>query len=205
MKDAKRSSRTFDEIAEHFDKTRNRLWDEVVDFLSDLDGIIIDLGCGNGRHSVKAKELGLNFVCLDISKKLLNIAKDKTGNVGSYVRSGLKNLPFRKESFDNAIYIAALHHLSDGRIGSLKECKRVLKKRGKIMISSWAREQDRWDLEEDESETMVPWHKPDGTIVDRYYYLYRLNELSEDVKKSGLKVLDEFRSESNNYVIAEKV
>ncbi|MFO7791983.1 MAG: class I SAM-dependent methyltransferase [Candidatus Saliniplasma sp.] len=205
MKDAKRASKTFDEIADHFDKTRYRPWDEVVEFLQSINGKIIDLGCGNGRHSLEAKELGLEFICLDVSRKLLDIAKDKTGNDGEYVRSGLKRLPFKSNTFDNALFIAAIHHLSQGRVESLKESKRILKEGGRIMISSWSREQERWDLDEDESETFVPWHKRNGSIVSRYYYLYRLDELADDVKESGLKILKKFKSEGNNYIVAEKI
>ncbi len=204
MKDAERASKTFDKIAQHFDKTRNRPWDEVVEFLKEIEGRVIDLGCGNGRHSLAAKNLGLDFVCLDASIKLLKIARKKTENEGIYVRSGLKKLPFKDDSFDNSIYIAAVHHLSNNRVKSLEESKRILKSGGKILISSWAREQDRWDLEGNESDINVPWNKPDGTVVDRYYHLYRLDELANDVEKSGLKVLRKFRSKGNNYVIAQK-
>jgi len=31
MKDAERASKTFDEIAQHFDKTRNRPWEKWSD------------------------------------------------------------------------------------------------------------------------------------------------------------------------------
>ncbi len=204
MKDAERASKTFDEIAQHFDKTRNRPWREVVRFLKEIEGRVIDLGCGNGRHTLAAKDLGLDFVCVDASIKLLKIARNKTENKGFYVRSGLKKLPFRDGSFDNSIYIAAIHHLSNGRVKSLEESKRILKDGGKILISSWAREQERWDLEEDESDIIVPWNKPDGTVIDRFYHLYRLCELADDVEESGLKVLKKFRSKGNNYVIAQK-
>ena len=205
MKDAERASKTFDKIAEHFDKTRNRPWNEVTEFLRDAEGIIIDLGCGNGRHSLVAKELGLDLVCLDASKRLLDIAKEKTDSYGFYVRSGLKKLPFKNCSFDNAIYIAAIHHLSEDRIKSLCEVKRILKHGSGVMISSWARELDRWELEDNENEIMVPWHKNDGTVVERYYHLYRLDELAVDIEKSGLTVVEKFRSRGNNYVIAKKI
>lgn len=204
MKDVERASKTFDSIAEHFDLTRDRPWDEVTEFLRNIEGTIIDLGCGNGRHSLVAKELGLEFVCLDASKRLLDIAKKKTDSYGFYVRSGLKKLPFKNCSFDHAIYIAAIHHLSEGRIDSLREVRRILKNNGKVIVSSWARELDRWELDEDEDEIIVPWHKQDGKVVDRFYHLYRLDGLAHDVDQSGLKILKKFRSGGNNYVIAKK-
>lgn len=204
MEDARRASETFDSIAEHFDKTRNRPWKEVVDFLEGCEGALLDIGCGNGRHLMEALDIGLKIYGVDASSELLKICRKKTGDKAKVVRSGVKSLPFKDESFDNAIYIASIHHLKKARVKSLKESKRVLKEGGKILISGWAREQDRWDLEEDEQDVIVPWNREDGEVIDRFYHLYRLDELCEDVKKSGLKVVKAFHSKGNNYVEAKK-
>lgn len=202
MKDIKRVAKTFDKIAEHFDKTRNEPWSEVIEFLEDCFGSVLDLGCGNGRHIMVGDELGLNMKGLDASINLLKIAKTKTND--DLLRGNVKKLPFTDNSFDNIIYIATIHHLKRGRVDSLKEAKRVLKKNGRIMISSWTREQDRWDLKPEEKEVMVPWHREDGVIIERYYYLYKLKELVSDVKESGLDITESFLSKGNNYVIASK-
>lgn len=204
MKDAKRASETFDKIAEHFDKTRNRPWKEVSDFLEGLSGRLLDLGCGNGRHGRIASKNGLEVVGVDASKKLLKIAKESSDPDEDWVRGGFKRLPFKDESFDNVIFIAGIHHLKKGRIKALKEVKRVMKKGGYILISSWARELDRWELEEDECDIIVPWHREDGEVIDRFYHLYRLPELKQDVEDSSLKVIDHFHSKGNNYVKAKK-
>ncbi len=202
MRDAERASDTFDAIADHFDKTRNRAWDEVIDFLNRCDGRLLDMGCGNGRHMSEALKRGLEVYGIDASEELLRICKEKTEETGEFIRSDVKNLPFINDAFDNVIYIAAIHHLKKGRVQSLKEAKRVLKKGGKIQVSSWARELDRWDLDEEEQDVLVPWHREDGEVIDRFYHLYRLEELEEDVRKSGLSVEKVFRSKGNNYVTA---
>lgn len=204
MKDAERAAETFDSIAEHFDKTRNRPWEPVVEFIEDIEdtsGRLLDLGCGNGRHIETASNRGLEVIGLDASKNLLDISKRKIPEA-HFIRGDIKRIPFSDGSFDDVIYIAAIHHLRDGRIGSLEEVKRVLKPEGRVLVSAWARELDRWDLEEGEKDILVPWHKEDGTVIDRYYHLYTLKELEDDVEKSGLNVIEAFRDRGNNYVEA---
>ncbi len=209
MKDFQRVSDTFDSIADHFDKTRNRPWKEVVDFIEDCQGTLLDMGCGNGRHMLEAVDRGLKVVGIDASGKLLYKSKTKlrkkTGKDVELVRSDVKSLPFQDRSFENVIYIATIHHLRDGRVKSLKEAKRVLKPGGEILVSCWARELDRWDMEEDQRDVIVPWHREDGEIIERYYHLFTLEELKTEVEKSGLSILEAFHSKGNNYVRGKMV
>lgn len=203
MVDAKITGQTFDRIAEHFDKTRSRPWSEVLDFLESNSGRLLDIGCGNGRHLLAAKEMGYEVVGLDASKKLLEITKNKTDLTMELVRGDVLRLPFKERCFDTVIYIAVIHHLKIGRKESLREALRVLKPGGRIIISAWAIEQKRWETEE--KDVMVPWHLEGGDVVDRYYHLYSLEELVEDVKASGLYVEKYYHSRGNNYVEARKL
>ena len=102
------------------------------------------------------------------------------------------------------VTICLIHHLKGGRVDSLNETKRILKDGGKLIVSSWAREQERWDLNEDEQDLIVPWTKEDGEKVDRFYHLYRLEELKHDAEEAGFTVKEYFNYRGNNYVIAEK-
>ncbi len=209
-KDFERSSRTFDSIAEHFDKTRNRAWDEVVEFLSNCEGNLLDMGCGNGRHAIEGLKRGCRVVGIDASMELLKICKKNVRNKVTrdfhvdLLRADVKKLPFQKNTFHNVIYIAAIHHLKSGRVESLEETKRVLKPGGRVLVSSWARELDRWNLDEGEKDVFVPWHREDGKVVKRFYHLYTLDELENDVKSANLDIVEKFRSKGNNYVEAEK-
>ncbi len=204
MEDVRRVGKTFDAIAKHFDKTRQRPWKEVVDFLKGGSGKLLDMGCGNGRHLKVALEFSYDIVGLDASRKLLDISIKKMFGKGSLICGDVKGLPFKEDSFDTVIYIATIHHLSEDRVDSLKEAKRVLKPGGRILVSAWAREQDRWELEEGESDVLVPWHLEDGRIVDRYYHLYTLDELADDVEKADIKLVEAFDSNNNNYVEGRK-
>lgn len=195
-----KTGKTFDIIAGHFDKTRRRPWKEVVDFLRTGHGKLLDMGCGNGRHLVPALGMGYKIIGLDASVELLLISKRNIFGRVELIRGDVNELPFSKGSFDTVIYIATIHHLRKGRIESLKEARRVMKDGGRILVSAWAREQDRWELEEDERDVIVPWHHENGRVLERYYHLYTLGELEEDMLKAGFRVMRAFNSNGNNYV-----
>lgn len=194
------SEEVFDSIAEHFDRTRRTPWKEVVDFLDTLKGDVLDLCCGNGRHCCSAVERGLNTVGLDASEELLKIAK-KNCPEAFFIRGDARYLPIKDETFDAVLYIAGIHHLREGRVRSLRECKRVLRSGGRMLVSSWSKDADRWDLGEDEKDVMVPWTRDDGVVFQRYYHLYTLEELEGEVIKAHLTVEDSFSSGENNYVV----
>ncbi len=204
MRDVKRASNTFDSIAEHFDKTRKHPWKDVVNFLDRTSGKTLDLGCGNGRHVKAGLENGHEMVGMDASLELLKIAKENIDESVELVRGNVKELPFAAETFDNILYIATIHHLKEKRVESLEEVKRALKNGGKTIISGWAREQDRWDIPDEQKDLIVPWHREDGEVIDRFYHLYTLEELKRDVEKSGLEVIEAYHSKGNNYVEARK-
>ncbi len=204
MKDSHPVGDLFDSIAEHFDRTRNYPWKEVVEFVSGLEGKALDLGCGNGRHCVVMVEREMDVIGLDASMELLKIARENCPD-GRFVRADVRKLPFREDRFDVITYIASIHHLKKGRVESLRECKRVLKEGGELLVSSWSRESDRWDIPDDQRDVMVPWTRDDGEVFQRYYHLYTLKELKCDVKTAGMRVEDRFLSSDNNYVRAVKI
>src|SRR5215207_4574570 len=50
--------------------------------------------------------------CLDISIQALREARNRIGEHGLFVVGDLANLPFKKESFDGAVSMHAIHHLA---------------------------------------------------------------------------------------------
>lgn len=51
-------------------------------------------------------------ICLDISIQALIEARNRIGEHGLFVVGDLANLPFKKESFDGAVSMHAIHHLA---------------------------------------------------------------------------------------------
>jgi len=121
---------------------------------------------------------------------------------GAVVADSL-SLPHRPSTFDFAISIAVVHHLStrQRRVEAIEEVLNTLLPNGKLLIFVWALEQKSsrrgWG-EGDEQDVMVPWimrgqGKDDNRLsktFHRYYHLYRKHELEEDIKAAGGVPLD---------------
>ena len=103
---------------------------------------VLDLGCGEGRHSISAR-LGadIHVVGLDLSHSDLMIAQQRLDDFdfgeqtqcGFVQASGLK-LPFNDYSFDHVICSEVLEHIVDYD-SVLTEIKRVLKPGGLFAVS----------------------------------------------------------------------
>jgi ubiquinone/menaquinone biosynthesis C-methylase UbiE len=80
--------------------------DEAEKFVSNLEKkinlynkYILDLCCGNGRLSKQLKKYTNKLICLDLSIRLLKIAKNKIENC-SLVNADIQNLPLKSHTFD---------------------------------------------------------------------------------------------------------
>ncbi|OYT59361.1 ubiquinone/menaquinone biosynthesis protein [Thermoplasmatales archaeon ex4484_30] len=188
----------WDEIAESFDATRRFPWKECIDFIEEIEGICIDIGCGNGRHLPAMAEKCKIAVGVDYSFNMLKIAKEKVNGNTLLVCCDATQLPFHDETFDNAIFIASLHNIKErkNRIKALKEMRRILKKNGKALVSVWAKWQDKWRwhfLKEffkpwkEHGDILIPWKK-NGKEFMRFYHLYSMRELKKDVAEAGFEI-----------------
>ncbi|KAH9882832.1 hypothetical protein J1614_000198 [Plenodomus biglobosus] len=162
----------YEEIAQHFSSTRYKPWPIVERFLKQQkDGAIgLDIGCGNGKYLAVNKNVFI--VGSDRSTNLVKIAKQHTPH--STVVADTLALPHPARTFDFAISIAVIHHLSTParRIEAVKCVLDVLRRRGSdaadqqqqqggtALIYVWALEQRDsrrgWD-EGHAQDVMVPW------------------------------------------------
>ena len=100
-------------------------------------GNALDLGCGSGLYTKLLYEKGISTVAFDIDLKSLKIAKDyvSENRIKTCCGSGVV-LPFKDSVFDLIVCIEALSHLCHLDHDSvIKECHRVLKKDGVMIIS----------------------------------------------------------------------
>ncbi len=201
----------WDNIAFGWETYKIQPIDEVVNFLKDKKGKILDLGCGGGKHFpyINGEIYGADF-----SQGMLNYAKEraKKNNLKvNLTKTNADSLPFEDNFFDSTIFIAALHCIESGekRENSLKELFRTLKSNSEALITVWDFDQERF--KDSEKESLIPW-KHDGKEYKRYYYLYDKKEFANLLKKIGFEIVkisdkmnpNGFYSQKNISVIVRK-
>ena len=168
----------YNQIADRFNKTRGYGWPWIKEFIQSVPkgSIVYDIGCGSGRNMCYPD---INFVGIDNCENLLKICKHKGLNV---VYGDMCKLPFKDNSADYIISIASFHHLSNDerRSLALKELYRVIKPGGKVLISVWSINQPKKTRRvfSEYGDTIVKWDQ-NGDIFDRYYYIFKLDEIKK--------------------------
>jgi ubiquinone/menaquinone biosynthesis C-methylase UbiE len=109
------------------------------------DDRVLDVGCGNGMHTLKAGEYCREIVGIDYSPHSLDLAlrfaeSMMVKNV-RFQRVNLEHspLPFADSSFDKVLFLDVIEHLEE-REKLLKEIKRVLKPGGLLLLTAPNRE-----------------------------------------------------------------
>ena len=122
---------SFDPVAQVFDKTRGlpehvmkqlleALTEELLEYKT-----ILDAGTGTGRFAKPLQDKGFEVVGIDISKKMISVAKEK-GTI-NLLRGDVCFLPFKSSYFDAALCNAVLHLIPELNT-ALKEISRVTSK-----------------------------------------------------------------------------
>jgi ubiquinone/menaquinone biosynthesis C-methylase UbiE len=130
----------------------NHDWEAIVDqrdtekeaaFIENVlkkKGIVLDLCCGTGRHSLILSQHGWNMIGMDLSKNLLAIAKQEMKRRTTefpLIRADMRYFPFRSKVFCAVINMfTSFGYLPSEKedIKSLNEVQRVLKKNGLFLI-----------------------------------------------------------------------
>ena len=182
-------------VAKQWYHFRQKSWSDVGKVLNLASikwkkGKILDIGCGNCRNLLPFAEHNFECYGIDFSEEMLKHAKEFVKNhkiKADLKQAGAEKLPFKENSFDYAISIAVLHHLNKKQqLQALQEMKRVLKNRGKAIITVWNKWQGRFLFKK--KEIFVPWHITEK-VYQRYYYLFTYFELKKLLKKSCFKIL----------------
>ena len=104
---------------------------------------VLDLGCGEGRHSITAYlKQQVNVVGLDLSiadmktarQRLNDFEVTEDGRALNFVRASGLRMPFADQQFDKVICSEVLEHIADFQ-GVLAEINRVLKPGGLFAVS----------------------------------------------------------------------
>lgn len=153
--------------------------------------LILDLGCGTGRHTFEAVRRGSNVVSADLSLEALRetaatsalMEAERRGTQGARslcVGAHALRLPFRDGAFDRVIASEVLEHI-DGDCAVLAEIARVLESHGEFVVTVprfWP-ERVCWALSR-------AYHSNPGGHVR----IYRAGELRAKLEGAGFEVVD---------------
>ncbi len=104
-----------------FDNISN-FWEEIAEESStenqtkfvmeniEKNGLFLDFCCGSGRHLIRLAEKGYDVVGLDVSSRLLRIAKLKAAKADvdiQTVRADMRFVPFKAETFSGLVSLDA--------------------------------------------------------------------------------------------------
>lgn len=104
--------------------------------------LVLDAGCGQGRHAYWAAKFGAEVVALDLGDAVETTAENCRGLPVHVVQADLSQPPFARSSFDYIFSIGVLHHLPDPRQGFLSLVPFV-KAGGTISIWVYGRRHNR--------------------------------------------------------------
>ncbi len=223
----KKTVKDYNLIAEDYSRTRAFI-PEDIKALGDytLEGErVLDSGCANGRLIEVLRDKKVDYFGVDISERLIEIAKEKYPQAKFQVADSL-SLPFPDNYFDKIYSISVLHNIpsTEFQLRYLKEARRVLKPGGFLILRVW----DFWKRrgasklilkytflkligksQLDFKDVFVPWKDSRGKIVvQRYFHCFTKRELENLVRKSGLKIKESWRGgkdpRTNIYLVAKR-
>ncbi|HDL75021.1 MAG TPA: class I SAM-dependent methyltransferase [bacterium] len=216
-------------IAEDFARSRVFIPEDISNLgeYSTKGEKVLDAGCGNGWLSEVLRNKETDYIGIDSSEKLINIAK-RNYPQAKFQKDNVLKLSFPSDFFNKVYSVSVLHHIpsKELQIKALKEMKRVLKPKGILILrvwNLWWNDPKSWKLifkytflkligksKLDFKDIFYSWKNSRSKIVtDRYIHCFTKGELKSLVKKSGFSVRKIWihgknkKGISNIYLIAE--
>ena len=152
---------------------------------------ILEIACCGGEFLELLKKQGHNVSGIEIAKQAAQRAKDKGINVKMHDVN--KKLPYKDNSFDVIFSGELIEHTFDD-LEFLRECKRILKPKGLIIITT----PNLISLKN--RILMLIGKNPRFAIADYHYHVYTLNLIKQLFQKAQLRKIKVM----GNYIIYSK-
>lgn len=211
------------EIAAQFDLSRKKyLWPELSKVSSAVPegASILDAGCGNGRLIESFLDKKIDYLGVDNSRELIELAKINYPGY-NFLVCDILNLESLKIKSDFVFSIAVLHHLPgfDLRLRALQQLLVSAKSGGTIVFSVWK----MWNNKKyrfllirgalkkiaglsslDFGDLIFKWKNNKGEPVsERYYHAFTARELKKLLRSAGVSGYD-IHSDKHNYWVTIK-
>ena len=135
---------TYDRIApDYCKKTRQSKfleWEEsyikkLLLFISKSDPLILDVGCGDGRHTILIERNGGRAIGIDLSKNMIEEARSLYP-VGDFRKMDMRRLFFDNNSFEGIWASGSIYHVTKSEARKvIREFRRVLKVDGVVAVN----------------------------------------------------------------------
>jgi len=178
---------TYDSIApEYCKRTRQKKyldWEDsyikkMLSFISGSNSLILDVGCGDGRHCKMFHENGAKAIGIDLSDAML-AESSKYFPEGDFRKMNMLALDFPDNYFDGIWSSGSIYHVPKSEIGQvISEFARVLKSRGIAAVN----------FKQGEGEGMESEPKSYGGSP-RYFSYYSMGEMEELFRNAGFEML----------------
>lgn len=169
-----------------------KIWENEVASHFPAKSWILDIGCGMGRETFCLYDRGFRITAIDISEKVIEIAKqfaiESKRDIEFLLTNGL-DLPFESNTFDVVIMWSqtfGLFYGVENKLHILRECSRVLKSNGILSFSG----HDKEFLESKYSQYLDGKKFFPYADTDCYWEAFTTNEMIDLAQKTGFSVLE---------------
>jgi SAM-dependent methyltransferase len=164
----------------------------LIDAFARLSGLpagarVADLGCGSGVFTAELAGRGYRAEGIDLSPKLIGIARDKFPAVPFHV-GDVEQLPFESGSLDGILLSGLVHHLPDPAACAV-EVHRVLRPGGRFVAFDPNRMNPFMYLYRDRSS---PFYSPVGVTPNERPVIAR--EIAGVFRRAGFRVETDYIS-----------
>ena len=223
----KETIQNYNLIASDYTRTRSYIPEDIRalgDYTANGERIL-DSGCASGHFFEVLKNKKVDYFGIDISEKLIEIARRNYPEASFETVNALK-LPFPDNFFDEVYSISVIHNIpsTEFRFQYLKEVIRVLKPNGRLILRVWNFWKRKAGLKLilryaflkiigksklDFKDVFVPWKDSQGRIlIQRYFHCFTKREFEGLARKAGFKIEKSWRAgkgkRANIYLIAQK-
>ncbi len=163
---------------------------------------VLDVGCGNSDYFNIFNKKQINYVGIDLSKEMINVAK-RLHPKGKFFVKDMRYLDFQNDSFEGIFCFYSLIHIPKEDVGGvLLKFNSLLKPKGKLLLA--LQEGNGEVFEED------PFAKDQKIFLN----LFSEKEINVLLKKHGFEILilnrrlphsNKELSHNKMYVLASKI
>jgi len=213
------------DIAGEFNATRQKyVWPGLNELVAGLKtgSRVLDAGCGNGRLIEVLADKQVNYLGVDSSRNLIELAQKNYPDYKFLVGDVLSLEQLAESDFDYVFSIAVLHHLPGKRlpIEALRQMAAKLAVNGRMIISVW----NLWSQVKylkliiltyfkylfsgnklDWGDILFFWKNSKGIKVSlRYYHAFSIRKLKKISRKANLKIIEIVKDKFNCYLVLKK-